>query len=427
MAGPSEPERLSAADASNVVIEAPDQVNAFLLAAILGAGGFVSGEGEPDVEMLRAAIGEQIASRTGVRARLSRRVRTVHGALVWESCPPDLTWHIQLVDPVDGPNGLADLAALLMVQALPLDRPMWELLVVPGAGLDGPGVIFRLHHSVADGVAAVALVRELFGGDDPEAAPLLSQNPAEPVAVSRRRRLRTAVTGVRRVAAVFRASVPPTVLLGPIGPRRGVAFAEVELETLGRAAKAAGATVNDALLAAVAAGAEAALRAAGQPVPPVLPASVPVVLPARGTSGNAVGVMMVPLTTRQDDPLLRLTGIASLTRTARSEARAQGTLELTRTRWGSRAFAWLARRQRFIALFVTNVRGPAEALRVAGAPLERAWPVAPIQGNVRLGVAAMSYAGRLAVSVHTDADAVSAAETARAIEQELTRIAADPG
>lgn len=106
MGGAREPERLSAADASNVVIDAPDQVNAFLLAGILGAGGFVSRTGEPDVEMLRAAIGDRIASRTaGVQARLSRRVRTAHGGLVWESCPPDLTWHVRLVDPVDGPTG----------------------------------------------------------------------------------------------------------------------------------------------------------------------------------------------------------------------------------------------------------------------------------------------------------------------------------
>lgn len=57
---------------------------------------------------------------------------------------------------------------------------------------------------------------------------------------------------------------------------------------------------------------------------------------------------------------------------------------------------------------MTNVRGPEEQLFVAGAPLVRAWPVAPIQGNVRLGVAAMSYAGRLHVAVHTDADAIDA-------------------
>ena len=124
-----------------------------------------------------------------------------------------------------------------------------------------------------------------------------------------------------------------------------------------------------------------------------------------------------------DDIRQRVSRIAAVTRTAKDEARAQGTFELTRSRWGSRAFAWLARRQRFVALFVTNVRGPARRMHVAGAPLLRAWPVAPIQGNVRFGVAAMSYDGRLGVAVHVDADALRADIAGAALEDELRRIA----
>src|SRR5690606_21642066 len=41
--------------------------------------------------------------------------------------------------------------------------------------------------------------------------------------------------------------------------------------------------------------------------------------------------------------------------------------------------------QHFVALFVTNVRGPRDRLSLGGAPLGRAWPVTPLQGNVRLG------------------------------------------
>ena len=226
------------------------------------------------------------------------------------------------------------------------------------------------------------------------------------------------------MTAVLRATVPRTVLLGPIGPRRGVGLVEVELEPLARAAHSAGATVNDTLLAAVAESVEAALRADGRPVPPVLPASVPVALPDRGTSGNAVGVMLVPLATGERDPIVRLGRIAATTRAGKEEARAQGTFELTRSRWGSRAFAWLARRQRFVALFVTNVRGPDRPMELAGAPLRHAWPVAPIQGNVRFGVAAMSYAGRLGVALHVDADAIRADEARQALESTFRRFAA---
>ena len=56
---------------------------------------------------------------------------------------------------------------------------------------------------------------------------------------------------------------------------------------------------------------------------------------------------------------------------------------------------------------------------MAGAPLVRAWPVAPIAGNVRLGVAALSYAGRLCCSVHVDADALDGAVIADTLASAL--------
>jgi hypothetical protein len=87
----------------------------------------------------------------------------------------------------------------------------------------------------------------------------------------------------------------------------------------------------------------------------------------------------------------------------------------------------LARRQRFIALFVTNVRGPTQRLSVAGAPLLEAWPLAQIQGNVRVGVAAMSYAGRLSCSVHVDGGVLRADVAATALGAELERLSLLPG
>ncbi|KAB7743954.1 DUF1298 domain-containing protein [Nostocoides sp. F2B08] len=432
------PERLSAADASNIEIDSPDQVNSFLMAGHLGVGGFVRGPDDVDLDLLRAAIRERIepsASGAGDLVRFTQRVRLHPRPLVWEGCEPDLTWHVRRTEPVAGEQGFATLVAESMTTPLPLDRPLWELLVVPGATATGPGVVLRLHHCVSDGVGAVSLVGHLFGADaQPEersrAAPSAqsprpgshSPRPTRP-RTRGRDRLRTLAASVARTTAVFRATVPRTVLLGPIGGHRGVALVDVPVEPLAAAARAQGATVNDVLLAAVAGSVEATLRADGHPVPDVLPASVPVALAERGSSGNAVGVMLAPLPSGVDDIGRRIRLIGAVTRTAKDAARAQGTFELTRSRLGSRAFAWLARRQRFIALFVTNVRGPAQRMHLAGAPLLRAWPVAPIQGNVRFGVAAMSYDGRLGVAVHVDADALKAEVAGRALEAELRRVA----
>jgi diacylglycerol O-acyltransferase len=279
---------------------------------------------------------------------------------------------------------------------------------------------------MADGIGAVRLVEALLAADT-HAVPAPSEVDPEsrrPGRAPLGARLRTFASGIGRTAAMFRGTMPATPLLGPIGPHRGVAFVDAEVAQLASAARTQGATLNDALLAAVAAAAEAALRDRGAPVPPTLPVSVPVALRDRGTSGNAVGVMLVRLPMGEADAARRLRRIAELTRAGKDDARSRGTFELTRTRAGARLFALLARHQRLITAFVTNVPGPRHPLAVAGAPLEHVWPVTPIQGNVRLGVSALSYAGRLHVAVHCDAAAVPVRVVARALRAEFARIEA---
>lgn len=418
-------ERLSPADASNIVMDAPDQVNVFLMAGVLAAGGPVSPDGEVDLALLRS----EIARLVPAVPRMSQRVVRERHRFAWETVPLDLEQHVRPADVVDGRRGFEDLCARLMVTPLPLDRPLWELLLVPGVAPARVGMVLRIQHAMADGLAAVHLVEELLRSGAPsvpaEPVPADAAAPAPAAArPSLRARLRTLASGWERTVAILRPAVPRTVLLGPIGPRRGVAFVDAPLEPVAEGAASAGATVNDAILAAAVAAAEAALRARGEPVPPAIPVSVPVALAERGRSGNAVGVMLVPLPTGEPDPARRLRRIAELTRARKADARSRGSFELTRTRFGVRLFKMSVRHQRLIAMFATNVPGPRHPLALAGAPLERAWPLAAIQGNVRLGVAALSYAGALGCAVHCDADAVSADVFARALADEFERIAA---
>ncbi|MFZ1411602.1 MAG: wax ester/triacylglycerol synthase domain-containing protein, partial [Micropruina sp.] len=232
-------ERLSAADASNVVMDSRDQVNVFLMAGLLGAGGFVSPDGALDLVQVRSSIADRLAGGvdSGL-ARFSERVQGEGRALSWERCEPDLTWHVRVSGPVDGLPGLAALCGALMTTPLPVDRPLWELLIVPGAAVGRPGMILRVHHAVADGVAGVRLVQRLFGSADD----LPEEKPATPRTEAARPRWTTTLAGsVSRLTALFRTSVPPTVLLGPIGPQRGVAFAEVDLGMLAAGARTVGA------------------------------------------------------------------------------------------------------------------------------------------------------------------------------------------
>lgn len=423
-------ERLSTADAANIAIDAPDQVNAFLMAGVLAPGGAVAPDGSVDLEVLRSALAERVPRAK----RLGQRVRRDGRSLVWEPVAPDLAHHVRVVEPVDGLAGLEALCAHLIVTPLPSNRPLWELLVVPGVAPMSAAFVLRIHHAMADGYAAVQLAEVLMDAVEGAGPDGVAGSPASPGSVAlewtRFRRspvmaqLRLVASGVQRTTAMFVRRVPSTTLLGRISPRRGVGFADIDLAALGGGARTFGATVNDALLVAVAAAVEAALRVRGESVPDTLLTSVPVALPHRGDSGNAVGVMLVPLPMREPDLGERLLQVSVRTRVAKQDARSRGTFELTRTRLGARLFMRLARHQHLIAMFVSNVPGPRHPLALAGARVQRVWPVTAIQGNVRLGVTAISYDGVLRCAVHCDADALDAAVLAAALHDELARIAA---
>jgi hypothetical protein len=216
--------------------------------------------------------------------------------------------------------------------------------------------------------------------------------------------------------------VGPTVLLGVRSAVHGVEFLNVDLAVLESRVRPQGATVNDALLCAVAAGYRATLRAVGESIPEWLPVSVPVALERRGTSANQVGVMLVRLPLEDRDPRHRLQLITEQTRREKPQAREQGTLELMRGPVGARLMDSAARRQRLVAGFVTNVPGPGGLLRLCGAPVTAIWPVAVLAANVRSGVAAVSYAGRLWCAIHFDAVMIPGSVFAVAMADEFSRL-----
>lgn len=421
--------RLAAVDEANLVLDHAGQVNVFLVAGILSSGGFVGPGTIPDLVALRSALGGRITGLPSLR-RVPRDTGRRH---TWEEASPDLEHHIRLVATIDGLPGLERLCGELMSVPLPRDRPLWEILVAPGVGPGQIGVVLRIHHTVADGTAAVAIAERLFDPPEPRPQAGLTSTPAPTVPLpgpgaepgprrDRRRSLGFALHRMRKT--LTGQELGATVLLGERSQRRGVDFVDVDLAALEARVRPFGATVNDALLASVAAGYRAALPATGEQVPAWLPVSVPVALRRRGTSGNQVGVMLVrlPLDVPAPDDRLRL--ITEQTRAEKVRAREQGTLEFMRGPVGARIMDRLARRQHLVGGFVTNVPGPAGPLRLAGAPVTAIWLVAVLAANVRLGVAAVSYAGRLSCSVHFDEANVPGAVFARAMNEELVRLSA---
>ncbi|WP_349428310.1 wax ester/triacylglycerol synthase domain-containing protein [Microbacterium sp. LWS13-1.2] len=145
-------------DEANFTLDHAGQVNVFLVAGLVRPGGFVRPNGLPDMPMLRRGLSERIETLP----QLCRVAVPVGRRHAWAELAPDLEHHVRAIPAVRGVGGLEQVCAGLMCVPLPLDRPLWELLVVPGATTDGLGIVLRIHHAIADGMSAVAIARTLF-------------------------------------------------------------------------------------------------------------------------------------------------------------------------------------------------------------------------------------------------------------------------
>jgi diacylglycerol O-acyltransferase / wax synthase len=119
----------------------------------------------------------------------------------------------------------------------------------------------------------------------------------------------------------------------------------------------------------------------------------------------------------------RITAIAAITQQRKTAAKGTS-VALLGPLFRLLARAGLLRRfvnrQRLVHIFTTNLRGPAQPLTFAGAPLRAVIPIATTVGNVPITFAALSYAGTVWLTVLSDPDQASDVETpTAALRQEL--------
>lgn len=430
-------DRLSAADVGNLLVDRPGMAFHVGLLARL--------EGDASAG---AALAESVA--VAVEAHLDR-VPRLRQRVVWPGfgCGRPY-WHdhvrFAIADHVHHHEVAApgDEAALLRAVASIdeelLDRtlPLWQLWVLTGLEGQAAAVYFELHHAVADGIAAVATMAALLepvagtGPDHvsqvwvPEAAPSTwalcvdnlrgrARDLAHAAAY-----LRHPVSSARHAVAVVRSAradlsgprAPRCSLNRPLGPHRSVTLVHAPLDAVKSTGRGADASVNDVVLAAVAGGLRALFAARGERLDAPVTVSVPMSTRPAGDAGggNRVTVERIPVPVNDRDDAAVLRAIAAVTRARKRLGRVSGYSVLT----SELLPLWVRRRimdrfatadQRLVNLFVTNVAGPPEPLALAGRRIHDAYPVAPIAGNVTLGVAVLSYAGELHFVIHADAAA----------------------
>ena len=261
----------------------------------MAVGGVLVFEGGPG--LTHAAVVERLESRLHLIPRYRQRLaQPTPGGLtnpVWvDDRGFEASWHVRRAATDD----LAALVGVEMSRRLDRTRPLWELTVADGFDGDRVALVPKMHHALVDGVAAVDVGTVLLD-PTPEPMDLTPDEPWEPRGYDRRRHLarlaaspmlqaqRLFLQGVERALAAdpFRAAgdlrkatellaelarnrpqAPMTFLNRGIGPNRRYAMARAPLPELKAAAKAAGGTVNDAILAAVAGMLGAPLRRDGR-------------------------------------------------------------------------------------------------------------------------------------------------------------------
>jgi diacylglycerol O-acyltransferase / wax synthase len=220
-----------------------------------------------------------------------------------------------------------------------------------------------------------------------------------------------------------------TSLDGIVGPYRSLALVRSDLDLVKQAAHAHGATVNDVLLAVIAGGLRSLLRQRAEPTEGLsLPIYVPVSLRDRSQDGaemgNLIGQLVVPLPLDIADPAGRLRWIAA--ETARRKATARPSMgAVFRSRVVGGLLLKLIVRRR-VNLTSADLPGPSTPLHFAGAQVHEVFPLVNLIGNVTLGVAAISYAGRFDLMLVADADTVPELDVlAAGIEADLRALASE--
>ena len=398
---------------------------------------------------------EAIEARLHLVPRYRQRLAFVpygQGRPVWVDDPHfNARYHIRhSALPAPGSDEqLKRLAGRLFAQPLDRSKPLWEINLVEGLDGDRFALIAKTHHALVDGVSGVDITSVLFDtSPDPAPAPrperewvprplpsgaqLLTDAmieratvPAEAArglrALSRAprhalERLGTQLVGLGAMAWAGLRPAPPSPFNVPIGPHRRYTWVDADLSELKAVKDALGGTLNDAVLTAVALALGRWLRRRGRDTEGlVLKAMVPVSVRAdveRGALGNRVAAMYAPLPVGVTDPRACFAEVHAAMGGLKESGQAVGAQTLTQLAdfapptVMSQA-ARLQARQRFFNLVVTNVPGPQFPLYLLGRRLRGLYPVVPLGLNQALGIAIMSYDGRLGFGLLGDYDALA--------------------
>ncbi len=422
---------------------------------------------------------QHVASRLAVLPLFTRRLAPMPLGLanpVWvDTDDINLDYHLRRIRlPRPGTRRqLEGLIARLHAQRLDRDRPLWRLHLIEGLESGQLALYTKIHHATLDGAAGVAFANALL---DPTSVPRQlesgsrarrSEHPglaallgvALKTTASQTARLVGRVPELTRVLRdlirgeegspasgaglqMLRQNFafgPHTPLNVAIDSQRSFAAVSLPLGAAKQVAAANGVKLNDVVLAVVAGALRRYLRnRGGIPEKPLI-AAMPVSLREAGnTDFTTLATMtLVSLATDIADPgqrLLRIRDNAGAAKALTNRLRAViptdfpslGLPWLLSTAAALYGRARLAERIPPLAnVVVSNVRGPAMPLYLAGARLATYSPVSIVEHGLGLNVTVQSYAGSLDFGLLAARKAVPDAEKlADALSEAFTELEA---
>jgi diacylglycerol O-acyltransferase len=405
-------------------------------AGIIDVTGF---EGTPGIEVFREILHHRLHKLDPLRFQLVDIPFKFHHPMWREHVEVDLEYHVRPLR-LPRPGGRREFDGAVGESAsTPLDRsrPLWVMYFVEGLSDGNVGVINKVHHALADGVASGNLIARAMDLQDPpddrefyetDRAPSRSDLMTEALRDHFRQigripaTVRYTAQGIARIRRSSRKlgpsltrpfDPPPTFMNHVLTPERRFATATLALDDIKEVRKHLGVTINDVVLA-ISTGAVRKMLLAydGRADAPLL-ASVPVSIdpdPDR-IWGNKFTTLTVPVPTHLADPVERVHAVHAAAQSAKELHQLAGP-ELF-GRWAnyfppapvaamSQRMARSEKQTKILNFAVSNVPGPRERGHVAGAIVREIYSVGPLVLGSGLNITVWSYVDQLSISVLTD-------------------------
>jgi diacylglycerol O-acyltransferase / wax synthase len=462
-------ERLCAMDTSFLILEKPWSPLHVSATLIYEAGPMAKPEGGIDISAYRDATESVLHLIPRYRQKLDWIPIVSHP--VWVDDPEfNLDYHVRHTSlPHPGTEEqLKKLSARIMAQPLDHTKPLWEAWVVEGLEGDRFAVISKIHHCMVDGMAGQDLAQILHSTDPAEReraggpawvvrkAPTQKQLFRDEVGRYLGLPLRAAggireatrelkelgdevATRARSIAGMMssmRDEPSKTPLNEAIGPHRRFEWRDMPLEDVKGVKRALGCTINDLVLATVTGAVREFLTNRKHEVDGIdfrIAAPVSIRNADDPQMGNRVSQWFVRAPVDEPDPLARVENIRAATEELKASKQALDVdLIMNIVEWTPTILMSLASRSASGSapynMMVTNVPGPQQDLYLLGARLQSLYSQVPIADSTALGVAIVSYAGKLCWGFNADFESVPDLDLfAEAVESSFAEIAKAAG